>query len=87
MKKISLKEMKGALSRKEMKDIVAGGSLQYFPNGSCCITFNAPCNGYSTGQKICINIVTEQYILSCNYYTNGCTSSNNYCGGMSCGAT
>lgn len=78
--------MKGALTRKEMKNIVAGGSLQYFPNGSCCITFNSSCNGtFSTGQTICINIISEQYIVNCNYYTNGCTGSNNHCAGMSCG--
>jgi hypothetical protein len=86
MKKLNLKEIKGALTRKEMKNIIAGGSLRFFPAGSCCITFNSSCNGRPAGSKMCINLQTEPSVQGCNYLTNGCTGSNNYCGGMSCGS-
>lgn len=77
MKKISLKEMKGALTRKEMKNIVAGGSLsQIYPHGSCSITFRTSCRGgeYPAGLTMCININTEPMVQGCDYYTNWCDS-------------
>lgn len=86
MIKINLNEMKRALSRKEMKRIIAGGSLDFFPNGSCCITFDSPCNGRGVGQQMCINIFTEPSVLGCSY-SSACTSTNNFCDGTGCGAT